>query len=448
MMTEEQKRLVREQLLLGDDFQTKWEKYRKVFGKDIDTLFGDDYANKIRLSEGLEHLLSNRFSDAYHVIRHLESACKTDADRRIFARLIKLCLNEKEMAKAKIGDWVKQSHGGYYQIIKRTPEYAVIKRAFDHKFVYAKQSVNVDGFAIELTDLKTYQFVEKEDLLKIKSFFASNPDKEKEFLRYTDTVLSFREALLNANFCEAEWEFRQFHFYRCTLENVAFIVNLEDYGDHVGVTYGFTSIAEQDHLKHYGEDNNSVKLRFCSVIKNEQDQAHVANAVKSVYAAYFDKSKDEILSLKKERQKQFLQKIAEKLKPLGFKKKGTKWTKPLDRDFCLEFEAQKSRWSDEYYFNVSVYHKEVQFPQCYATRLNTNGKGIYNWQLMTDGELDCLLNGAIQSVLTPIINTPLAELGCQTDIWQGCTCQRNKCEACWVQKNLWEANQAESSNVP
>ena len=440
-MTDEQKKLISEQLFFTTDFQKKWKKYLKTFGKDLDELFGADHDKKIRLSEGLEHLLNNRLSDAYHVIRHFESVCVTDGDRRIFDRLIKLCLNEEEMSKAKVGDWIKQSHGGYYQIIKRTTDYVVIKRAFDHKFIYAKQSVNIDGFAIELTDLKTYQFVEKEDLRTIKSFFANNPDEETEFLRYTDTMLSLREAILKANFQEAEWDFRQFSFYRPTLEKVAFIINLKDYGDRVIVTYGFTSIVDQDHLRHYGEDNNDIKLRFCSVIKSEQDESAVAREIQIVYDTYLNRSKDEILSLKKERQTEFLQKIAEKLKPLCFKKKGAKWTKHLDGDFFLEFEAQKSQWSDEYYFNVSVYRKDVQFSQCYGTRLNTNGKGIYNWQLMTDEELNCLLEEAIQNILIPIINTPLAELGTRKEIWQGCTCQRNKCNTCWVQKNLWEANE-------
>ena len=247
-----------------------------------------------------------------------------------------------EEGKIKVGDWVKQSHGGYYQIIKRTSDYIVIKQAFDHKFVYAKQSANVYGFAIELTDLKTYQFVEKEDLRTIKSFFANNPDEEANFLRYTDTMLSLREEILKANFKEAEWEFRQFGFYLCTLEKVAFIVNLKDYGDHIGVTYGFTSIVDQDHLRHYGEDNSDIKIRFHSVIKTDEDKIAVASEIKRVYDTYLNRSKDEILSLKKERQKQFLQKIAEKLKPLGFKKKGAKWTRFLDSEFCLEFEAQKS----------------------------------------------------------------------------------------------------------
>ena len=440
-MTEEQLKLASKHLFISAEFQKKWEKYLKAFGKDLDELFCDNYHAKIRLPKGLELLLNNRLSDAYNVIRHLESACETDVDRRIFDRLIKLCLNEEEMARAKVGDWVTQSHGGYYQIIKRTPDYVVIKQAFDHKFVYAKQSVNVDGFAIELTDLKTYQFVEKEDLLTIKRFFESYPDEEANFWRYTEMMLSLREEILNTNFKEAEWEFKQFSFYRCTLEKVAFIVNLKDYGDHIGVTYGFTSIVDQDNLKNYGEDISNIKLRFYSVIKNDQDKASVASEIKRVYDTYLNRSKDEILLLKKERQKQFLQKIADKMKPLGFKKKGAKWTRPLDCDFCLEFEAQKSQWSDEYYFNVCVYHKDVQFPQCYGTRLNTNGKDIYNWQLMTDEELNCLLEEAIQNILIPIINTPLAELGTRKEIWQGCTCQRNKCNTCWVQKNLWEANE-------
>ncbi|MBQ7323522.1 MAG: DUF4304 domain-containing protein [Clostridia bacterium] len=441
-MTEEQMKIVSKQLFIRAEFQKKWNKYRKAFGKDLDELFCDDYHAKIRISEGLEHLLNNRLSEAYHVIRHFESDCITDTDKQIFDRLISLCLNEEEMARAKVGDWVKQSHGGYYQIIKRTSDYVVIKRAFDHKFVYAKQSVNVDGFAIKLTDLKTYQFVEKEDILRIKNFFKSNPNEEEDFLRYTDMMLSLREKILNTNFKEAEWEFRQFGFYRCTLEKVAFIVNLKDEGDHISVIYGYTSIVDQDHLKNYGEDNSNIKLRFCSVVKTEQDQMAVASDVKKVYDTYFDKSKDEILSLKKERQKQFLQKIAEKLKPLGFKKKNAKWTRALDSDFCLEFEAQKSRWSDEYYFNISIYHKDIQYPQCYGTRLNTNRKGIYNWQLMTDEELNCLLDVAIQSFLMPIINTPFAELGKRKEIWQGCTCSRNKCNTCWVHKNLWEENEA------
>ena len=151
-MAKEQASLLKEQLFFSDAFQKKWKNYLIAFGKDLNMLFDNDYDKKIHLAAGLEHLLNNRLNDAYNEIRHFESYCKTDKERLIFNKLIALCLNEKEMATVKVGDWVKQSHGGYYRVIKRTPEYAVIKSAFDHKFVYVKQSEDIDGFVIKLTD--------------------------------------------------------------------------------------------------------------------------------------------------------------------------------------------------------------------------------------------------------------------------------------------------------
>ena len=427
------------QWFFNNDFQKRWQNYKTAFGEDIDELFADDYDKKLRLSAGLEHLINNRLFDAYNELRHFESSCTTDTERAVLCRLLSICENEKEMARVKVGDWITQSGRGYYRVVKLIPNGAVIKSAFDHKLVYAKQSVNVDGFDIELTDLKYYQFVEGKELETIREFFECDPCEEEDFLRYTDTMLSLREEILKANFKEAEWEFRQFCFYRRTLEKVAFIVNLTDHGDRICVTYGFTSVADYDRLKHYGEDNDDIKLRFSSVIENDRDKIAVANVVKNVYDTYLNVPKDELLALKKDRQKQFLIKIAEKLKPLGFKKKGTKWTRLLTEDICLEFEAQKSQWSDKYYFNVRVYPEDDRYSRCYETRLKTNGKDIYNWQLMTDAELECLLNMAVENYLSPIINTPLAELGQKKDIWLGCICQRNKCASCWVFQNLWEA---------
>ena len=45
-MTDEQKKLIREQLFSATDFQKKWNKYLKAFGKDIDELFCDDIEKK------------------------------------------------------------------------------------------------------------------------------------------------------------------------------------------------------------------------------------------------------------------------------------------------------------------------------------------------------------------------------------------------------------------
>ena len=245
----------------------------------------------------------------------------------------------------------------------------------------------------------------------------------------------FRTELLCANFQEAVRGVGRLYFYRYTSERVAFIVNLETVEGAVQITYGYTTVTDEDFLKKHGEDNENIKLRFSAKIERETDERIVAGSIKSVYDAYCNCAKDEILSLKKERQKQFLQKITDKLKPLRFKKKGAKWIRDLEGDFCLEFEAQKSQWSDEYYFNVSVYNKGIPFPSCYYSRLNVHGKSIYNWQLLTDEEVNGLLDEAIQNTLTPIIHTPLAELGEKQEIWKGCFCSRTTCNPCWVRKN-------------
>ena len=41
--------------------------------------------------------------------------------------------------------------------------------------------------------------------------------------------------------------------------------------------------------------------------------------------------------------------------------------------------------------------------------------------------------------LEKIICTPLMELGEIASYWSGCYCNRQKCESCWMQKNLWDA---------
>lgn len=425
-------------VFMSADFQERWQAYKKAFGKELDDWFGDAYTLKVRVAESLSYLYENRLYEAYAELRHFASVCTTDQDKRMLDKLITLCKNQKEMQKAKVGDWVRQSHGGYYQIVRRTPLGAVIKKAFDHKLVFVGESVYANDFSIVLTNLDTYQFLGAQELEVIERFFALYPEQRELFLKQTDAVLALREEILRAGFSEAAWDFRQFCFYRLVRDDVAFVVNLKDLGDRIGVIYGFTSVAEKENLERYGEDDENIKLRFVSFMHSEQDKARAARKVKDVYDAYATASKDEILALKKERQKQFLQKIALALKPLGFRKKGTKWTRALTDGVYLQFEAQKSQWSDVYYFNVGIYRDGIAYPPCYDTRMKTGGKDTYNWQLMRDAELDAFLQDTIQNTLLPMIQTPLDALGGREYIWQGCHCDRRKCEHCWVQKNVWD----------
>ena len=242
-----------------------------------------------------------------------------------------------------------------------------------------------------------------------------------------EKMLAFKKALLKAGLKEAAYDHRQFHFYRYTTQKSAFVINLKAVDNYIRIIYGFTTIPEEDHFKNYGASEDDIKLRFKAAISNKGDEAIAKAAIENIYDTYSGYSKDEILAQKKQLQNEFLQKIAKRLKPLGFKKKGAKWTKALENDFVLEFEAQKSQWSDEYYFNVYVYHVNVKFPRCFDMRIATNGTQLYNWQLMSEEDIKCLLDNATD-ILTLIINTPLCELGNNDKLQRHCP--GNKCDVC------------------
>ena len=48
------------------------------------------------------------------------------------------------------------------------------------------------------------------------------------------------------------------------------------------------------------------------------------------------------------------------------------------------------------------------------------------------------LDETVVPELEKIIKTPLIELGQISSYWKGCHCTRQKCESCWMEKNLWE----------
>lgn len=263
----------------------------------------------------------------------------------------------------------------------------------------------------------------------------ANKEEKEKFLRFTDKMISFREEILKSGFSEAKYDFKQFNFYRRTNANVAFIVNLEDLGDYIDITYGFTTISDNTFFEDHGEDNDTIKIRFHNILKEDKDEADIVNKISEIFHLHYSKTKDEIIDFKKERQKEFLNKINDKLRRLNFKRKNSKWSRMLESDYCLEFDAQKSQWSDQYYFNITIYNSKLGNSCCYSLRLNANNKGIYNWQLLSSDEFEDLMNDAINNIILPIINTPLIELGTKKEIWLSCCC-RKKCQNCWIKNKI------------
>ena len=236
------------------------------------------------------------------------------------------------------------------------------------------------------------------------------------------------------------------YFYKPTTDLTAFIVNLQGNEFYIEVTYGYASTAftrmagDENALVEFGVSDEDITIREKMIICDEADETIARSKIAEMYATYLHTPKDELLLLAKEKRKAFIQQIQAKLKPLGFKKKANTWTRSLTDTYYLVFNAQKSAFSDEYYFNLSI-NKEgtIYFGGCYETRLAPAGMSPMDWQALNKEEFAFFLDKTVVPELEKIIGTPLSELGQISSYWIGCHCNRQKCECCWMQKNLWDA---------
>lgn len=227
---------------------------------------------------------------------------------------------------------------------------------------------------------------------------------ETTYPQKSERYMQYREMLLSKGFSEARM--KQGHFFRQATEQTAFVINLED--DEAGcitIMYGFASTSymagDEAWFLNYGSNIDDCQMRNILCIWDSQSEADAEKCISGFYEQYKNYSKDEILSAKKERQKRFLDHFSRALKPLGFKKKGTKWTKILQNGSALTFDAQKSAFSDQYYFNVTVHDASNLYTVYSNERVVMYGQDTYNWQLMTEEQIYNLIQYAIKNNIEP-----------------------------------------------
>ena len=223
------------------------------------------------------------------------------------------------------------------------------------------------------------------------------PKKSKRYLQY-------REMLFAKGFSEAKQKYG--HFFRQATEQTAFVVNFEDDEEScLTIMYGFASTAymagDEEWFLNYGSDVDNCQVRNILCIQDEVSEVNAQTSISNFYEQYKHHSKDEILAVKKERQKVFIDHFAHALKPLGFKKKATKWTKSLSNGKALTFEAQKSAFSDQYYFNIIVHDVFNIYATHSYERVVMYNSNIYNWQLMTEEQIEYLIQYALKNYIEP-----------------------------------------------
>lgn len=223
----------------------------------------------------------------------------------------------------------------------------------------------------------------------------------------TSRYIRYKQMLFEKGFSEAKK--KSGRFFRQATEQTAFVFNLEDDGDNcVTILYGFASTAymlgDEEWFSNHGSDAEECQVRNICCIYDEKTENEIGESILQFYNQYKDCSKAEILAVKKERQKAFLAHFARALKPLGFKKKGTRWSKTIDGKKTLSFDAQKSAYSDQYYFNITVHNPSDYYSAFSNERVVMYGKNIYNWQLMTDEQIENLIQFTLKTYIEPILN--------------------------------------------
>lgn len=236
------------------------------------------------------------------------------------------------------------------------------------------------------------------------------------------------------------------YFYKPMTELTAFIVNFQGNEFYVEVTYGYASTAftrmagDENALVEWGVSDEDITIREKVIICDKADETIARSKIAEMYTVYRHMQKDDLLLFAKEKRKSFIQQIQARLKPLGFRKKANTWTRALTDSYYLMFNAQKSAFSDEYYFNLYIRKNGTNdYGDCYYTRIAPAGMFPMDWQALDKEEFDSFLEKTVVPELEKIIGTPLTELGQIASYWAGCHCNRKKCESCWMKKNLWEA---------
>ena len=238
------------------------------------------------------------------------------------------------------------------------------------------------------------------------------------------------------------------YFFKPITELTAFIVNLTGEDKYIKAVYGYASTAftrftgDENALIGWGVTDADITIREKFIICDDADEKTARSLIADMYNQYLQTQKDDLLTFAREKRKAFIKHIALKLKALGFKKKANTWKRALDGEYYLMFNAQKSSFSDEYYFNVSIGKNGTdKYGDCYETRLAPQGMYPMDWQALSYEEFEFFLNNTVIPALEEIISTPLTELGKKQSYWLGCSCDRKECHCCWMQKNIWEAKE-------
>jgi len=219
-------------------------------------------------------------------------------------------------------------------------------------------------------------------------------------------------------------------FWDRTPDGFAYVLNLLPQEEELLIEAGFLFPTDWDFVASLGARDTSIRLRIIRRVHTE-DALHAALAeVDALRNRWYNATREELKAHIAALQKAFLQRITAKLKPLGFRKKATNWTYPRGDGYEVVWNAQKSLYSDGYYFNL--YLHRVGMRELYGCIDTRPMDKLLDWQTIPSEEFDEMLRAVIETRIRPLMTLPLSEIAQNPTLFgKPFLCEPRRCADCW-----------------
>ena len=202
-------------------------------------------------------------------------------------------------------------------------------------------------------------------------------------------------------------------FLEYTPGGFAWVLNLRRKFDGLLVEAGFAFPANTPEdralFAERGCTDTDIRLRLCRLVHTPEELQTVLAEAEALRQAWFARSRDEVKKEIAARQKAFAARITAQLKPLGFRKKALHWTCARPDGWHVDFNAQKSAYTDAFYFNLLL--TEPDKHPWYMGVIDERPLGnLLDWQTMPGEDFDDLLRAVVQRRILPLMSDPIDQL--------------------------------------
>lgn len=416
--------------------QALWKEYEEHFGERINLLFGDDYAAKLRFGSFYRAVIDGRLKEALRYLKAYKEHFISEYDLSVYNELEQICLNTENMKDVKPGDWIKDDFNMYYLVLDGNIENATIKYAFNSKLEFVNTLDDYNYFTIGKTNLYCYRRLDEEEQKKIDDYFINNQNAFSELNNYTSKCFDIYSKLIDNGFTQSS--IYQDRFYKYLTNQTAFIINVRDHGKFISIVYGINTVSLdkelRNHFENFSETDDNITLRKNISFSNLEEEILVNNIIKEFYYKYETLNKEQLLTVAKEKRKEFIDCFKTLLKPYGLKKKSNKWSKDLDENLTLNFHLNKSIYSDVYYLDLWINVQDKPNRLCYSKRYSYYNNYAINWQFLNLNEFMQYLKKTLIEDIDLIINSKIDDLHLKDEIIENSFCEKNICDNCKFNK--------------